>query len=415
MAVKWQLAITHWTRFMGGPNLAVRVLAVLGVVCVFSQTPLITDPGHFSTIVRGEPYLVLLDVFSGGSFARGSVLAVALCSYMGGCAMAFTAQSVLPRDLVSRRTATWTIVSALAIGPLYLMALRSSSAQTVPLALRLCDVASLSAGSALFLWLAEAVLPEFGVAFLVAMNVLAAIPGYLAAELQSAGASLFAVMTLAVALALQVVTHLSVRKVTVQNWWTQAPGQRRFSLSKPFAISLAPSGPFPILYALGAFAFIRCGTYVLQSPQTEWIRWLVALEDRLTDMHRPVFWLALFVTAVPVMTAYGYAVLNPTDLADELNISTAVVPGIRIGRNTAEYVFKAWTRIGWFGPTITMLTIVAPGLAYYMHSSHGLWPILLLAILCVSETQLRLLDQLIALRLTYATLNRKEAIRGRPS
>jgi preprotein translocase subunit SecY len=402
-------------RFTDDSHLAMRVLAVLAVVRVLAHIPLITYAGGRPAVSHEEPFFALLDLFSGGSFARGSVLAIALCSYVGGRLIAHAALSWLPQELVSRRTVAWTIVSALAMGPMYLMALPSSSLHAVPLAWRICDIASLSAGSALFLWLAESVVPEFGIAFLVATNVLAASPRYLATELHPASAIPFVLVTLLVALVVQVMAGRGMRTIYVGSWSARGVGRRQYGKrGQLLPIALSPSGPLPLLYALAAFALMRWGTFVLQASQVAWIHRLVTVEDQLTDMHRSFFWIALFVVAVPVMTIYGYAVFNPVEIAHKLNVHATVIPGIGFGRRTAERLFGTWVLTGWVGPVLAMLTIVVPALLYYGRGRDGLWPVILTALLCASHIQVRLLDRLEALLISYGSLLRTR-IRGRVS
>jgi preprotein translocase subunit SecY len=77
-------------------------------------------------------------------------------------------------------------------------------------------------------------------------------------------------------------------------------------------------------------------------PQTEWVQNLVAVW-----LAPGGFWYSIIYGIIIVFFAYFYTaiVFNPIEIADNMRKNGGYIPGIRPGKNTAEYIEKVLTRI----------------------------------------------------------------------
>jgi preprotein translocase subunit SecY len=93
--------------------------------------------------------------------------------------------------------------------------------------------------------------------------------------------------------------------------------------------------------------------------------------DRLTAFFAPGAWsYSLIYGFVIVFFTYFYTaiILNPTDLADNIQKYGGFVPGIRAGRKTAEYIDRVLMRITLPGAIFLALVAILPDVL--IHSFH---------------------------------------------
>jgi preprotein translocase subunit SecY len=236
-------------------------------------------------------------------------------------------------------------------------------------------VASLTAGSMLFAWMAELALPEIGLRFFVAANILAAAPSYVFPDLTSIGGGVFVLLTLLVGLCVHCFFTASVRNIPTQSPTRSNPRLPR--ATTPLPISLDVSGLISVLFPLVALGIMRAGASIVAGSKSRPIRWLADVELQITDMRNPRFWVFLFVIAFAVKIAFDYSAFNPADIASTFRKLGTYVPGLRPGKVTADYLLHVWSRIAWAGGFATMLVLTGTALVYYGQRRTGVWPVML--------------------------------------
>lgn len=123
----------------------------------------------------------------------------------------------------------------------------------------------------------------------------------------------------------------------------------------PLKVNL--TGVIPPIFAFSLLAFpTTIANFYSGSVQNEWFNLIM-------------FWLSpgqplyfIFLVAAIVFFSFFYAAMmfNPAETADNLKRSGAMVPGIRPGKNTADYIDKVMTRLTLLGAGYLALVALLP-------------------------------------------------------
>jgi preprotein translocase subunit SecY len=105
-------------------------------------------------------------------------------------------------------------------------------------------------------------------------------------------------------------------------------------------LSVNSAGVIPIIFAQ-SIMFLP-STVAQLFPGVDWLQNLVAV-----GLAPGAFWYSIIYGLIFVFFAYFYTaiVFNPMDIADNMRKNGGYIPGIRPGKNTADYIEKVLTRI----------------------------------------------------------------------
>lgn len=202
-------------------HLLVKVALALYLLGWLEHIPLAGSALNLHQQFMGEPFLSVLDVFTGGALARFSVLALGVYPYVIGRLAALIIHGPIRTELDKRRVRSLTLycatVTAAGMGAFYLHILtRLGFRQPIGALLTFANIASLTAAAVLFVWLGEIFLSEFyGISLLVAANILAALPQYVFTGSRSAKNLLIMSVTFVMVITLQVVPWGATRKLPI--------------------------------------------------------------------------------------------------------------------------------------------------------------------------------------------------------
>jgi preprotein translocase subunit SecY len=151
----------------------------------------------------------------------------------------------------------------------------------------------------------------------------------------------------------------------------------------PFAINY--SALTPLSWLLAAIAGLNAGALLFRDTASGWVRVLASLEYQLTDPRDVAFWLLFAVLGVLFGIAFVPAAYDVAGIANTLQRNGGVIPGVRPGKRTEEYLSMIALRIGGVGVLLTTALLVVPGLlaaAFGLLSSRqvAIWPLLLIAV-----------------------------------
>jgi preprotein translocase subunit SecY len=105
-------------------------------------------------------------------------------------------------------------------------------------------------------------------------------------------------------------------------------------------LSVNSAGVIPIIFAQ-SIMFLP-STVAQLFPGVDWLQNLVAV-----GLAPGAFWYSIIYAIIIIFFAYFYTaiVFNPMDIADNMRKNGGYIPGIRPGKNTADYIEKVLTRI----------------------------------------------------------------------
>ena len=346
------------------------------------------DPATLSQIFdqqRGG-ILGMFDMFSGGALGRMTIFALNIMPYISASIIIQLMTTVSDRlaqlkkegeagrKKINQYTRYGTVGLAavqgyaIAVGLENLTGGASASAVIDPgLYFRVTTVITLTGGTIFLMWLGEQVTARGvgnGISLIIMAGIVANLPTAMAAtlELGRTGALSIAFILLLFVMAVAVITFIvfmerAQRRVVVQYPKRQV-GSRMFGgEASHLPLKLNTAGVIPPIFASSLLLLpITIASFSATSQGTGLLTDITALLGR----GQPLY--LLFYGAMIVFFCYFYTavVFNPEDTADNLKKYGGFIPGIRPGKNTAEYLDYLLTRLTTTGALYLVAVCLLP-------------------------------------------------------
>jgi preprotein translocase subunit SecY len=372
------------------PELRRRILFTLMIIAIYRVGVFITTPGVdravMRSIVSGQGGLLgMFNLFSGGALENLSIFALGIMPYISASIIMqllgmvskqveeMRKEGESGRRKIEQYTRYGTIVLSLfqSFGvALYLEGLNDADVgggrfgdvvATPGWGFRLLTVLTLTTGTALIMWLGEQATERGignGISLIIFAGIVAGVPGSLTGYWQAnAGdiqpltvAILFAVILISIAIV--VYFERAHRKIPIQYARRQV-GRRIYggeSAHLPLKVNMASMIP-PIFASslllfpttLAGFNVPGMATFAAHLNRGDWIF--------NTLFGALVIFFCFFYTAVT---------FQPVDVADNLKKQQANIPGIRPGKQTAEFLDRVLTRLTVGGSMYVAAICVVP-------------------------------------------------------
>lgn len=357
------------------PELTKKLLFTLGVLIVYRlgvfipvigvNVPLLAE--YMSKAGTASGLLSYLDIFSGGALQQCTLFALGVGPYitasimmqMLSMAVPYFEQLAKEGDYGRRQINQYTryLAIVLSIGYAIGMAAYLEHANLVltpGLAFKALFVLSLTTGAALVMWLGEQI-SLFGIgngsSLMIFANIVARFPDYVIKTIHWVQIGnmhiVVALLILAIFIALTaciVFLEKGDRKIPVQ-YARRIIGQRVYggqSTYIPFKINTA--GIMPVIFA-SSFLQIPLFIISLLSSRYEFFASVLQALDQRGFLYNVLqFGLIVFFTYF-----YTALIFNPVELADNLKKNGGFIPGVRPGKQTADFFDFLLTRIGLVG------------------------------------------------------------------
>lgn len=364
--------------------------------------------------------LGMLDIFSGGTLANFSVMAIGINPYITSSIIMQLATFLFPklkelskegesgREQINQYSRLLTVPVAVLQSISVLLILNSQNLIETQDPIKLVAmITTLVAGSMVLIWLGE-LITLYGVGNGISMVIFAGIVGRLPLSVvrtvlvsQTINiAMLVLIVTLALAVVFAMVfMNEAVRRVTIQ-YARRVRGSREYGRSSTYLpLRINQAGVLPIIFAVSLMLapsfLVRLAQFI---PSPGVVKLISTLNVWFTPNH-PVYNIVYFLLIV-VFTYFSTAVFfNPHDLADDLKKSGAFIPGIRPGKPTENHLTYVITRITIAGAVFLGLVAVLPSIA---QSFTGISTLtvggtgLLIVVSVVLETAKQLQSQVVA-------------------
>lgn len=314
--------------------------------------------------------LGLFNMFSGGALERMSILALGIMPYISASIIMQLMSAVSPqlealkkegeagRRQISQYTRYLTVVLALLQGTGMTVGLANQGLAYSPdFTFYFVSVVSLVTGAVFMMWLGEQLTERGvgnGISMLIFAGIVAGLPSAVGQSLEQARQGelnilvLLAVLVLAIAVVYLVVfIERGQRRITV-NYAKQQRGNKMYQAQSshlPMKVNMA--GVIPAIFASSILLFpASIAQWVGQSGEgMEWLQDVALAIGPGQPLN------ILMFTALIVFFCFFYTALmfNPDEVADNLKRSGAFLPGIRPGKQTANYIDGVLTRLTMFG------------------------------------------------------------------
>ena len=327
----------------------------------------------------------LLDMFSGGAFSNASIFALGIMPYISASivmqllAIAVPYFQKMQREGESgRKKINWyTRVLTVAIlffqAPSYLLNLKAQASQALASGLSwsvfIASASVILAGGSMFiLWLGERITDKGvgnGISMIIMIGIIARFPQAFVQELATrlnaiAGGGL--VMFIVEILILYAVVCAAIllvqgtRKIPVQ-YAKRLVGNKQYGGARQYIpLKLFAANVMPIIFAQ-ALMFIPLAIVQYQSTSSSWV--IRSLMD-----NRSLLYNCVYVILIIAFTYFYTAItLNPTQMAEDMKRNNGFIPGIRPGKDTAEYIETIMSRITFPGSLFIAFIAIMPALA----------------------------------------------------
>lgn len=361
-----------------------RLLITILILTLFRVITLIPVPGVDVTAIKNvfasNQLLSLLDIFSGGTLANFSILALGLNPYINASIIMQLLTMVIPKlealqkegesggEVINQYTRMIAVpLSLLQAGAMY-MVLQSGKLVTLdsPLAL-IALLLSMAAGSMLLMWLGEN-LTEYGIGNGISLLIFAGIVGRLPVTLFQTQATLSTInpwnlaliVALGIAIIYAVVTVDEAKRQVVIQYARRIRGGNVGVSSSYLPIKLNNAGVIPIIFAIAlVLAPSMLAQLLTRLPNTQ----LAAAASNFAASFTPTSFAynAIYFTLVVAFTYFYTAVVFDADkISDNLKKNGGYIPGIRPGLHTATYLRRIVSRTTLPGAVFLGLIAVLP-------------------------------------------------------
>jgi len=369
-----------------------RILFVVLALIVYRLGSFIPVPGVNSEAMsalierQGGGIVDMFNMFSGGALARFSLFALGVVPYISASiivqmfASVFPAWQALRKEGESgrRKLTQYTRFGTVALAgfqafSIATMLQHQGASGGTPVVFTpgpgfiFTAVVGLTAGTMFLMWLGEQITERGvgnGISLLIFAGIVAGLPHAVVSTLGLAqnGQLNFVQVLVVLAIVLGVTAFVvfverGQRRITVNYARRQGGSQAYMNQSSHLPLKLNMSGVIPAIFASSLIMFPATASSWFSNGTD--IRWLQTVTAALSP-GEPLY--EIIYAALIIVFAFFYTALvfNSNETAENLKKSGALIPGIRPGRATTEYIDGVLTRLTGAGALYLVAVCLIP-------------------------------------------------------
>jgi len=376
--------LVFFTRSFKSPSIRKKIMITALALVVFRLAAHIPAAGidrtSLEALFLGSPLLSLLDVFSGGTLANFSIMALGLTPYINASIILQLLTIIVPRleelskegeygqEKINQYTRILTVPLAIfqSFGMYALLTSQGIIQNLEPVSVAAL-VATMTAGTMLAIWIGE-LITEYGVgngiSFLIFAGIVARLPVSLTRTLTTVRTEdLFYIgiflLVAVIVVGLIVYVNEATRQIPI-HYARRSAGTSTQSSYLPLRVNQA--GVIPIIFAVSLVLMPTMLSQFLSGSQNPSVS---AFAGSLALAFQPnglTYNLVYFALVVGFTYFYTAIVFNPEKIAENLQKNGGFVPGTRPGAQTIKYLNYVLHRITAAGAIFLGLIAVLPAL-----------------------------------------------------
>lgn len=372
-------------------DLRQRILITIAFVAIYRFGSFVVLPGIDPSMLQklqsqtSGGLMSLLDMFSGGAFSNASIFALGIMPYISASIVMQLLAVVVPyfqkmqregesgRKKISWYTRILTVAILLFQAPSYLMNLKIQAYGALSSGIdwsvfMIPATIILAAGSMFVLWLGERITDKGignGISLIIMIGIIARLPQAFIQEVSSrftaitGGGLVMFIVEILILYAVVCASLLLVqgtRKIPVQ-YAKRIVGNKQYGGARQYVpLKLFAANVMPIIFAQ-ALMFIPLAIVQYSTDQSGYI--IRSLMD-----HRSLLYNIVFASLIIAFTYFYTALtLNATQMAEDMKRNNGFIPGIKPGKDTADYIDTVMSRITFPGSLFIAFIAVMPALA----------------------------------------------------
>ena len=375
-------------------DLRQRLLITILFVAIYRFGSFVVLPGINPSLLEklqeqtSGGLMSLLDMFSGGAFSNASIFALGIMPYISASIVMQLLAVAVPYFQKMQRegeinwyTRALTVVILLFQAPSYLTYLKMQTEGALASGISwsvfmVPATVILAAGSMFVLWLGERITDKGvgnGVSLIIMIGIIARFPQAFIQEIGSrftaitgGGLVMFIVEILVLygIVCAAILLVQGTRKVPVQ-YAKRLVGNKQYGGARQYVpLKLFAANVMPIIFAQ-ALMFIPLAIVRYQSENASYV--VQSLMD-----NRSLLYNIIYVVLIIAFTYFYTAItLNPTQMAEDMKRNNGFIPGIKPGKDTAEYIDGIMSRLTLPGSLFIAFIAVMPALAGLLNVQQG--------------------------------------------
>ncbi len=368
------------------PDLKQRIIYTLMLLAVFRFGSFVILPGVDSSTLmalfnmsQGEGILGLLNTFVGGAFARGSIFSLGIMPYISASIIMQLMATALPslrklqeQENGQRKINQYTRLATIGITLFQSIAAAINLQTQYPSAIYisgftfiLTTVFCMVAGTMFLVWLGERITDNGignGVSLIIAVGIISELPIAMLNEIKSSPIMLFyaelialGIVTMGVILLTQGTRNIPINYAKRMVGGGKVAGGMMNTIKSSIPLKVNSAGVMPIIFAQ-AIMFIPAQISLFFQDSDFWI----ATGSSLNNPNSIIYNL-IFIFLIIVFTYfYNTIVIDSNKIAENLKTNNGFIPGIKQGKETANFIDSILSRITLPGALFLAFVAILP-------------------------------------------------------
>ncbi|WP_420577368.1 preprotein translocase subunit SecY [Ekhidna sp.] len=371
-------------------ELRTRILNTIGFLVIFRIGSFVVLPGVDPSKLTGQASGIfgLLDTFLGGAFSNASVFALGIMPYISASIVLQLMTVAVPyfqklqkegdsgRKKINQLTRVLTIAICMAQGFSYVSAaIEPTAILSNTFFFKFTSVIILTSGTIFCMWLGEKITDKGignGISMLIMIGIISRFPGSIAAEAITRGMSemlLFILELVALFFVVLVTVALvqAVRRVPVQ-YAKQVVGNKVYGGQRQYIpLKVNASGVMPIIFAQ-SIMFLPAMLAGLWREESDFANYIGTTFSDFTSWQYNL----TFAIMIIIFTFFYTAItINPNQIADDMKRNGGFVPGVKPGKQTADFLDNILSRITLPGSIFLAVIAILPAFAMIAGVNQG--------------------------------------------
>ena len=376
-------------------DLRIRILNTLFFLLIYRLGTHIVlpgvDPEQLANLQHqtSRGVLGLLDMFSGGAFSHSSIFALGIMPYISASIVVQLLSIAIPyfqkmqkegesgRKRINQITRWLTVIITAFQAPGYIVNLRAQVPSAIisvtnpeivsPFQFWFTSILILVAGTIFVMWLGERITDKGignGISLIIMIGIIARLPAALRDEFLSrnnqGGMVVFLVelVALAAVIAFVILLVQGTRRIPV-NFAKKIVGNKQYGGVRQYIpLKVNAAGVMPIIFAQ-AIMFIPA-TIAQFFPDAAATQGILTTFGNYTS-----FWYNFVFATLIILFTYFYTAIavNPTQMAEDMKRNNGFIPGVKPGRQTADFIDDVMSRITLPGSIFLAVIAILPTFA----------------------------------------------------
>lgn len=370
------------------PEIRQKILFTLAIFLVFrffAHVPVAgVDLTQLRNLFEGNQFLGLLNIFSGGTLANFSIMALGLNPYINASIIMQLLTMVFPKleelqkegDTGRRKINQYTrfltipLAALQAIGMYALLKSQGIIATLPPLAF-ISFIFTMVAGTMFLVWLGELITERGvgnGISLLIFAGIVGQFPVIIGQTISTATTEMSMNLLIFTVLALLVIAGIIVvneatRRIPVHYARRMRGGNMSGGQSTHLPLRLNQAGVIPIIFAI---SLVLMPSLIAGFLQTSPNAFLSGIAQSINTWFAPTgvaYNLSYFLLVVGFTFFYTAIIFNPKKISEEIQKYGGFIPGIRPGGPTTKYLNYILIRITLVGACFLGLVAILPEIA----------------------------------------------------